>query len=276
VDARPRAGARVSRTAARFVDIAWLAAIVLAYAVMLAPIVVVVFSSFSAAESFRFPPREYSLVWYEEAFRSVEYAGALRVSAIVGGFATLISVTLGSLAAYALVRCRFPGRATIEAVLLSPLALPHIVWAIALLQIYSWIRISGSIEGLILAHATLTLPFTVRIMTANFAQIDPSLEAAAASLGASPWRVARHVTLPLTLPALLTSALFTFLTSLNEVTVSAFIAGSRYLTFPVRVYAEMRSEGIDPVTIAISALIVLLIFVLGVAGERFFKWSRRI
>lgn len=257
-------------------DALWLAWLVIAYLVVLAPIVVLIFSSFDAGEVFRFPPQSYSLRWYEAAWESREYASALKVSALVASLATIVSVVLGSLAAYGLVRGTPRGSYLIEGILLTPLLLPLIVWAIALLQIYAWAGVSGSFLGLVLAHATITLPFTVRIMVANFRQIDPALEQAAASLGAPPLRVFARITLPIAAPGLVVSAAFSFLVSFNDVIVSSFIAGARWITFPVRLYSELRSEGVDPTTVAIGAEIVALILILGLVGEKTFKWSRQI
>ncbi|WP_189422292.1 ABC transporter permease [Devosia pacifica] len=246
------------------------------YIVVLMPIVVVFFASFSDGNTFRFPPSGFSLKWYQAAFESSEYRNALSVSLLVGILATLVSLTAGTLAAYALSRSTFRGKTMIETLLLAPLALPHIVWAIGLLQIYAWLSIGGTLLGLVLAHAALTLPFAVRIMLSTFSQLDKTLQDAATTLGASPMRVVVHIVLPLIWPGVLTSALFTFLTSFNEVTVSVLIAGSRYLTYPVRLYSELRSQGIDPTTIAISAMLVAMIIVFALIGERFLNWSRRV
>jgi putative spermidine/putrescine transport system permease protein len=246
------------------------------YALLLAPVCVLVLASFDDARFFMFPPRVYSLRWYAAAAGSAEYRDALAASVTVALVATAISVAAGSAAAYALVRFRPPGAAVFEAVLGAPLVLPLIVWGIALLQIYAWLGLTGTLAGLVLAHAVITLPYTVRVMLTSFARMDPELEAAAASLGASPWRVARHVIVPLALPGLATSAAFSLLISFNEVVVSSLIAGSRWITFPVRLYAQLRSEGIDPITLAIGAGIIVIILAGSALGEVTIKWSRHL
>ena len=241
---------------------------------MLSPVIVLVLSSFDAASYFRFPPSEYSLRWYVAAWRSSEYRRALGVSLGVSGAATLIAVPTGSLAALALVRGNLRGARSIETVLLAPLALPLIVWAIALLQIYARVGLTGTWSGLILAHAVIVLPFATRIMIAAFRRVDPLLEEAALTLGATPLRTFRRISLPLALPGVLTSAALGFFVSFNEVVVSSFIAGSRTMTFQVRLYAQLRSQGIDPITLAISAVIVAVIVIAAVLCERLFGWSR--
>jgi len=169
-----------------------------------------------------------------------------------------------------------PGRTIIQAVLLSPLALPLIVWGIALLQVYARIGLGGSLLGLVLAHTIIVLPFPVRIMIASFVRIDPELERAARTLGAPPARAFLRVSLPLAMPGLVVSVAFAFLTSFNDVVVSSFIAGARYLTFQVRLYAQLRSEGVDPITVAIGAALAAGIVLAAVLCERLFGWSRHV
>lgn len=258
---------------ARAGQIAWT---VLAYLFLLAPILVLILASFDDARFFRFPPQAYSIKWFEAAAASGEYRSALGVSSLVAVISALLSVVAGSLAAFALVRFNPPGKRWIEVVLLAPLILPLIVWAIALLQLYSRLGLSGTLAGLVLAHAVITVPYTVRIMYSTFERIDPVLESAAASLGASPMRIARRIVIPLATPGLVTSAAFSLLVSFNDVIVSSLIAGARWITFPVRVYAQLRSEGVDPITLAIGAGIIAVILIAAIVGEYTLKWSRHL
>lgn len=259
--------------AGRLFQILWTA---VAYLFLLAPILVLILASFDEAKFFRFPPKSLSLHWYEAAAASGEYRSALTASAIIALLAGFISITTGSLAAFALVRFEFPGKRLIEAVLLAPLVLPLIVWAIALLQIYAVLGMSGTLLGLVLAHAVITVPYTVRIMVATFERIDPNLEAAATSLGAPPLAVARRIVLPLSVPGLVTSAAFSLLISFNDVIVSSLIAGARWITFPVRLFSQLRSEGVDPMTLAIGSTIIAVILIGAVVGEYTLKWSRHL
>lgn len=267
---------RSRRPLHRIVDLLWWVVIAAAYLVVLAPIAVLLLAAFDAGNVFRFPPQSFSWRWFEAAAASTEYRSALGVSAVLGLLATSASLAIGSLAAYGLVRGTLRWRRIIELVLLAPLLLPLIVWSIALLQIYAWLGLSGTFGGLVLAHATVALPFTVRIMLASFAGLDPTLEDAAASLGAPPARVLHRVILPLAMPGLIVSAAFSFLVSFNDVIVSSFVAGSRWITFPVRVYSQLRTQGVDPTTVAIGAAIIAAILVLGVVGEKTLHWSRQL
>lgn len=254
----------------------WTVFIALVFVFLMSPIVVLIFSAFDDGKFFRFPPQVLSTRWFEAAFASAEYQRALVNSTVIGVLATAVSLVLGTLAAIALVRGKLGSRLFFEIILLAPLTLPLVVWAIALLQIYSRLGISGSLGGLVLAHATITLPFTVRIMIATLGQVDPNLEMAAKSLGAPPMTAFRRITLPLVLPGLLTSAAISFLVSFNDVIVSTFIAGAAWITFPVRLYSQLRGQGIDPITLAIGAMIICVILLIVVLGEFIFKWSRRV
>ncbi len=254
----------------------WSLFVVATVVFLMSPIAVLIFSAFDDGKFFRFPPRMLSLRWFEAAFASAEYQRSLFNSTVLGLIATAISVVIGTLAAMALVRSNLNRKVVIELLLLAPLTLPLIVWAIALLQIYARLGLSGSLVGLVLAHTTITLPYVVRIMIATLSQIDPNLEAAGKSLGATPVRAFLRITLPLALPGLLTSAAFSFLVSFNDVVVSTFIAGSSWITFPVRLYSQLRGQGIDPTTLAIGAMIIGSILVVVLVGELMFKWSRRV
>jgi putative spermidine/putrescine transport system permease protein len=254
----------------------WTLFVVAALAFLMSPLIVLVLSSFDDGRFFRFPPQLLSMRWYAAAFESAEYQRSLFNSTLLGTISALISIVLGSMTAFALVRGGLKNKLLYELLLLAPLTLPLIVWAIALLQIYARLGLSGSLGGLILAHATITLPYTVRIMMATFEQIDPNLEAAAKSLGAPPLVAFARITLPMAMPGLLTSAAFSFLVSFNDVVVSTFIAGANWITFPVRLYSQLRSQGIDPITLAIGAMIIASILLILLAGEFMFKWSRRV
>lgn len=261
---------------ARLADAALRLLVVATLVFLMAPIVVLIFSAFNDGRFFRFPPSDLSLRWFVAAMESAEYRRALWNSTIIALMATAISVGLGLAAAIGLERGRFGNRMLIEALLLAPLTLPLIVWAIGLLQIYAHLGISGSLGGLILAHSTITLPFSVRILLATIRQIDPGLEQAALSLGATPARAFLRVTLPLALPGILVSAAISFVVSFNEVIVSTFIAGAGWITFPVRLYSQLRGQGIDPITLAIGAMVVAALLIAVIVFEVCVRWSRRI
>ena len=148
------------------------------------------------------------------------------------------------------------------------------IWAIALLQFYAVVNLLGSPVGLVMAHAVLVLPYVARMSLTSFAYVSQNLEEAALSLGASRLRSFVEVTLPLVMPGVIVGAIFGFVISFTDVVVSVFISGVRFIPLPVRIYVEQRGQGLDPTAIAASAVVIAVIIVVELLGERFLKWSR--
>ncbi len=113
---------------------------------------------------------------------------------------TIFATTLGSLAAYGLIRGRFPGKNLINSFIISPMVTPVLVTAVAVYKIYSDLGLTGTLFGFTLAHTIMALPFVVIVMTANLRGIDVKLEYAARSLGANRITTLRRVIFPLALP----------------------------------------------------------------------------
>jgi putative spermidine/putrescine transport system permease protein len=158
--------------------------------------------------------------------------------------------------------------------LLAPLMLPHIIWAIGLVSLYANFRMSGTYAGMVLAHTILVTPYVIRLVLSSLAFIKISLEDAAKSLGASPRRTFFEITVPLISPGILVSAMFGFTLSFTDTVIATFIAGSRLITFPARMYYEQRTEGLDPLAVAMSAIVITAIILIALIGEKTVKWSR--
>ena len=240
----------------------------------LLPIVVLVVAAFSPAEYFTFPPDEWSLKWFIAFFENREYQSALRVSIVVAAYSVVVALAVGLPATYSLSRHTFGGKNAIHVFLMSSLFLPRVIWAVALLQFYAVLDLLGSPIGLVMAHSVLVLPYVARMSLTSFAYVGQDLEKAAMSLGASPLRTFVEVTLPLILPGVIVGAVFGFVISFTDVVVSVFISGARFIPLPVRIYVEQRGQGLDPTAIAASAVVIAVIVVVELLGERFIKWSR--
>ena len=224
---------------------------------LVTPILVVIPSAFSNDVAVTFPPIGFSTKWFASALHAPGFVHALGVSVVVGLAATAISVLIGSLAAYALVRYRFPGRNMIELLLLTPLIVPAIVLAIALTMIFGAVGLLGNIVGLLIAHVILTLPYAVRVLAGSFAQIDVSLEEACLALGARPAQAWRLVILPLAAPGLLAACVFCFIMSFDEFSVSFFVAGPGTNTLPIELF-NYTEINIDPTVSAVSTVLIIL------------------
>ncbi|MCA3185079.1 MAG: ABC transporter permease, partial [Cupriavidus sp.] len=193
-DETGRSAAERARRAALFA-FAWCVV-----AFLLLPNVIVVGMSFSSGSTLDFPPRGFSLRWYQRYLNMPGWLGATATSLTVGAATAALSVMVGGLAAYALARGRFHGRELGQALILLPIIVPHLVVAIALYRLFSSLGLTGTYAGFVLAHTMLATPFVVTIMVPTIRAIDPALEHAATGLGAGRWQMLRRVTFPLALP----------------------------------------------------------------------------
>jgi putative spermidine/putrescine transport system permease protein len=221
------------------------------------PIVVVVVVSFSSATYLTFPPPAFGLRWYEAYFDSADWLRPTWLSLAVAAAVVVLSTVLGTLAALGLTRLPRPLRVVASALILSPLIVPVIVVAIGIYYAFSRWGLVGSPLGLVLAHTCLAVPFVVTSVSASLAGIDPRLEQAALSLGATPRGTLLQVTLPLVQPGIIVGALFAFITSFDELVVALFLSGSGAVTLPRRMWDDLRFQ-IDPTIAAVSTLTILL------------------
>jgi putative spermidine/putrescine transport system permease protein len=224
---------------------------------LLLPIAVIVPIAFSQDATMAFPPSGLSIRWFEAVLARPDFLQAFYLSARLAVLATAISLVIGGLAAYALVRFRFPGRAVCEALFLSPLIVPTVVIAIALTMVLGQLGLLRSFWGLVAAHVIMTLPYAVRVLAASLTEIGRDVEEAAMLLGATPGRMLLHVLLPLLRPGILAAGVFSLIVSFDEFTVTLFVAGPGLYTLPIEIfnYVEFYS---DPTIAAISSLLVAL------------------
>ena len=224
---------------------------------VLAPVLLVVWMSFTPTASFVLPLGDFSLRWYREALSYPGFVDAFFLSAELAAIASLITIAATFLAAYGLVRFRPRGREALMAVFTAPLLVPAVVFGIAMLQFVNQLGLYNRLVGLVLAHVILVIPFAIRSLVATLGSVPEELEWAAMMLGRSRAGTLWHVTLPLCAHGLVTAFLFSFLLSFSEVTTTIFMSGPSLQTLPVRIYNYM-SDRIDPTVAAVSALVVMI------------------
>ena len=224
---------------------------------LLAPVVVVVLVAFTPEGWLKIPTTSFSLRWFRAIGEHPEFISAFRNSLGIAVSASLLSTIVGTLAALGLVRYRFPGREAVGSFLLSPLMVPTVVTGVALLYFFSRIGLASTLGGVIVAHVVVTGPYVVRTVSASLAGFDRSVELAAMTLGAGRLQTFWRVTLPLILPGVTAGALFAFVVSFDELTVTLFVTGPRLATLPIRIYNHITYIT-DPLVAAISALLVFL------------------
>jgi mannopine transport system permease protein len=228
---------------------------------LLLPTVIVIPVSFGSERYLQFPPKEWSLVWYRAYFDDPEWMSATGLSLLVAFLATLVATAIALPATLAFARGRLPGGGILKGLILAPMILPHIVVAVALYITFSKWGLTGTVTGFVAAHAVLALPFLFLTISAAITKLDPSLEMAAASLGASNFSAFRLVTLPLLLPALAGGMAFAFITSLDEAVVSNFLSSSTQKLLMKKMFEDIDFD-VSPVIAAVSTLIVVGSFTL--------------
>ena len=251
---------------------------VLVFTVLLAPMAVVIVSSFSAplnnavvVSYVPFPPERLTLQWYARI--PAAQLHALGVSFALGLAVALAASIIGVPAALGLVRGRFRGKAFISATLRAPLQIPHVVCGIAFLQMFyrfgdlTGVYLQGTILGLFIGHLFLAIPFVIGSVAAVLLRFNPRLEEAAHALGAGPWRTLRRVTLPVIAPGIFTGALYAFIVSFVDVPVAVFLASSNAMTYPVELFQAMEQD-FDPSSLASASLAAGFAVILVAVAQR--------
>ncbi len=234
------------------------------------PTVVVVAASFNPTAILSFPPAGLSLRWYENALTYPQFRRAAVNSLVVTGAAAALALPIGTAAALALVRHRVRARGVWSALLLSPLVIPGVAAGLGFLVLAARLGLLANRAVLIAAHVVLVLPFVVRSVMVSVANLDPTLERAAASLGAPPGRVFRRVTLPLLRPGLFAALLFAVIVSANEFVVSLFVSTRVTEILPVAMFTYVVNYT-DPTMAALSTLFIAATFVAVLAADRLLR-----
>lgn len=240
---------------------------------MAAPPLVVIPMSLSDQRSLTFPPSGYSFRWYEEFFQNPIWVNSIKASLLIAVLVMIISVVIGTMAAFAVVRGRFFGRSILELVGIAPLVVPVVVLGIGIYAMFLRWGLIGTIPGFVAAHCVLAVPYVIITVSSALRVMDSQLERAARVLGARPHRVFLRVTLPLIAPGMLAGGLFAFVTSFDEVVVSLFVVNPSLRTLPVEMYSSVTRD-INPTIAAASTLILIVSTVLILVSTKFLFSSR--
>ena len=203
------------------------------------------------------------------AIGAVSITEAFQTSMIIAVLVVVLTMLIAIPAGYALAKYAVPFRGAILFLFLMPLAFPQQPVFVNLLLTFTRMGLTSTIQGVVLIHLMVSLVFAVWISSAAFKSIPPELEEAARSVGASKLRAFVQITLPLAAPGLLASAVFVFLTSLDEFTGTFFIGLPFISTLPMLLYASSGSNLQFASVIAIVLLIPSILFM--VIIERFLR-----
>ena len=241
---------------------------------LLLPIVFIAALSFGDSQWLVFPPPGWTMQWYQQLLTDPVWVNALLTSAKVGIIVTVLSVTLGLLAALGLARSRFFGKSALQAFFLTPMVLPVVVLAVALYAFFLKLGLTGTLTGFVIGHLIIALPFSIITIGNSLQSFDSALEDAAMICGAGPLDVKWRVTLPAIRLGLFAAAIFSFLISWDEVVLSIFMASPTLQTLPVLIWSTLRQD-LTPVIASASTLLVAFTVVLMLLASFLKKGSRQ-
>jgi spermidine/putrescine transport system permease protein len=243
---------------------AWLGVV---YIFLYTPIVVLMILSFNKA-GLPTAWTGFSTEWYGRLLESPKIIAAARNSLIVALASTLIATAIGTLLALGVERRK--ASAGIDALLFTPMIIPDIVLAIALLSFFTLMKFTLGLHSIILAHVVFNIAFVCAVVRTRLKSFDWSLTEVSRDLGAGAVTTFRHVTFPLIWPAVIAASLLAFTLSIDEFIIAYFTAGAGQgsTTLPMQIYAMIRF-GVTPEINAMATIILLVSFTLVLLAQRF-------
>jgi len=221
------------------------------------PVAVVVLYAFSTEGSaFSFPPKGFTLRWFAAAAARPDVVAAIGLSARIAAIATLGALILGTLAALALARRRFPGKDAVTLVFILPVALPGIVTGIALLSAFRLGGIDPGFWTIAAGHATFCVVVVYNNVVARLRRMPVSLVEASMDLGADGAQTFRRVVLPQLATALLAGGILAFGLSFDEIIVTTFTAGQEQ-TLPIWLLGQLGRPRDVPVTNVVALAVMV-------------------
>ena len=233
------------------------------------PLIIMVVFSFNDSKR-NIVWRGFTTDYYRDFFANNLLQQAFINSLTIAVFATLLAVTLGIMAGYALNRLRFKGRMLFDVTINVPLAVPEISVAIGTMILFANLDLPKDLHypfnlmTLILAHAAFLLPFATLIIRARLHAFDKRWEDAAIDMGATRKEVIIDLILPYLKPAIISASLLCFVLSLDDFVVTFFVSGPNTPTFAVTIYSMVRMGVTPEINAASTMLIVITVVALAV------------
>jgi putative spermidine/putrescine transport system permease protein len=229
----------------------------LVFLFLLAPLVIIVGASLSDTSYLTFPPQGLTLRWFANIFEISAFRNTAITSFQVAILGTSLSLLMGIPAAYALNRYRIELPKWLSTLFVLPILVPEIVFGFSLLKSITIGFGLPVYPSLILGHALLVLPYSVRVVGASLAAFDFSVEEAAISLGCPPLKTFLTVVLPNIRAGVIAAFILAFITSINDVSISVFLTGPGISTLPIQILAHME-QFFDPTIASVSVLLMLV------------------
>ena len=238
--------------------------IVFILALMYLPIAFVITHSFNASK-LSSVWAGFTLSWYGELFRDRSMFEALRNSLLLGLISSLSAGVIGALSANGLARAKVAGGGVMSFLATLPIMVPEIILGMVFLVFFALIGLPFGIVTLAVAHTAFSIPYVFLMVRARLAGLEKCYEEAARDLGASGPRAFVDITLPMTLPAIVSGMLLAFAMSFDDVIISVFVAGVDFNTLPIKIYSQLKT-GVTPKTNALCSLLFAATVILGIAS----------
>lgn len=233
----------------------------------LVPLALVFWLSFSADNFSAIPPSGYSLRWYRNILQVPQLYEGFLLSLKIAVIVTFVSLIVGTLAAYGQWRYPLLPDRIMENILSLPIMIPLVVIGLSLVIIFSRMGFYSGFWSIVLGHIILTFPFAVRFVSNSLMRYDAQFDEAAASLGARPWQVFWHITLPLVRPGLFAGGFFAFALSFDDFPITIFLVDDKTVPLPVAMYHYMEWN-LNPTLSAVSTILLLMAAGLALLIER--------
>ena len=237
------------------------------------PLGVVVLFSFHSTGGLTLPFEGFSLRWYEDVFGDDVFLEALGNSFVLGIATAVITIGLGTAAAYGIARSDTRLSLPVQALLIAPVLLPGLFIGAALLSFLSRIDVQPSLLTVLVGHVVFAFPFVFILLKTAIDRLDVSLEEVARDLGAVPWQVFRKVTLPQISPVLIGAAALAFMLSFDEFLITFFVIGNEQ-TLPTFIFGRLRRT-VDPgINVASTMFLVVTLLAWTAAAVATVRASR--
>jgi spermidine/putrescine transport system permease protein len=237
----------------------------LVYGFIYVPIIILIIFSFNT-QKLNIRWQGFTFSWYNTLFHDQQILLATRNTLLIAFVSTLVATVIGTMAALAMQRYRFPGYNASETLMYIPIVIPEVVMGISLLVFFVMIKFTLGLFTIILSHIAFNIPFVTLVVRARLHGYDNSIDEAAMDLGANELTTFWRVTLPTIMPGVLSGAMLALTLSLDDYVITYFTAGPGSTTLPLRVFSMVRFT-VTPEINALSTLWVLIIFVLLLIGE---------
>ncbi|KKK39927.1 spermidine/putrescine ABC transporter ATP-binding protein [Mesobacillus campisalis] len=228
----------------------------LVFAFLFVPLLIIVVTSFGTNSTIQFPIQGFTLDWYGKVFENQSFVNSFLLSLQIAFWGTVLALLVGVPAAYSLARHSIFGRNWIKSFFLSPTIVPGLVVGYSLYQFIVIQLQFPLIQGLLLGHFLICLPYVIRVVGSTIEQLDGSIEEVSWTLGCTKLQAFMKVVLPNITSGIFASFMLAFINSFNNIPVSQFLSGPGVTMLPTSLmnYIEYNY---DPSVSALSVILML-------------------